>query len=126
MNLADKLLPIPPTPAFARQVDAGLIDVPGSMLLLGRNGVRRFVLSTVTRAKLAMGVARARRSNGIFHLWFHPSNFYYRREEQFATLAWFLEHAAEQAGRGHIEIRTMGACARNVAAADAGPARILQ
>jgi hypothetical protein len=64
MNLADKSLPIPPTLAFARQGDAGLIDIPGSMLLLGRNGVRRFVLSTVTRAKLAMDLARARWSNG--------------------------------------------------------------
>lgn len=126
-NLADKALPIPPTPAFARQCDGGLIDIPGSMLLLSRNGARRFVLSTVTRAKLAMGLARARRGNGIFHLWFHPSNFYYRREEQFATLAWFLDHAAEEAGRGHIEIRTMAACARDfAAAADAQPSRVLQ
>jgi hypothetical protein len=57
------------------------------------------------------GLARACRSGGTFHLWFHPSNFYYRRDEQLATLAWFLEHAANEASRGHVDIRTMGSYA---------------
>jgi len=54
-----------------------------------------------------LGLERARRAGGTFHLWFHPSNFYYRRDEQLATLAWFLERAADEASRGHIEFRTM-------------------
>jgi hypothetical protein len=91
----------------------GLIDVPGSMLLMGRNGVRRFVLPAVTRAKLKLGLDHARQSGGIFHLWFHPSNFYYRREEQLDTLDWFLGHAANEAGKGRIEIRTMGSYAES-------------
>ena len=37
-NFADKLLPIPPTPVTARKNGDGLVDIPGSMLLLGRNG----------------------------------------------------------------------------------------
>ena len=125
-NLADKLLPIPPTPVTARQNDEGLIDIPGSMLLLGRNSVRRFVLAAVTRSKLATGLARARDSKGIFHLWFHPSNFYYRRDEQLATLAWFLEQAAQQASRGDIEILTMGECARRLIEATPPSGRVLQ
>jgi hypothetical protein len=48
------------------------------MLLLGRNGARRFILPTVSRAKLRMGLARAQRTGSI--LWFHPSNFYYQRD----------------------------------------------
>jgi len=107
VNLAHQLLPIPPSAAFA-QKRGPLIDIPGSMLLMGRNGARRFVLPWVTRAKLRAGLARACRSGGTFHLWFHPSNFYYRTEEQVDTLAWFLEHAADEAGRGRIEIRTIG------------------
>lgn len=106
-NLADKALPIPP-PAVAPQTHGDLINLPGSMLLIGRNGARRFVLPAITRAKLAMGLNRAIRTGGVFHLWFHPSNFYYRRQEQFDTLGWFLELAAEQASRGLIEIATMG------------------
>jgi peptidoglycan/xylan/chitin deacetylase (PgdA/CDA1 family) len=106
-NLADKLLPIPPAPAQAEQRGA-LIHIPKSMLLMGRNGLRRFVLPPITRAKLQAGLARAQRSGGIFHFWFHPSNFYYRRDEQLATLDWFLAHAAAEAARGRIELRTMG------------------
>jgi Polysaccharide deacetylase len=109
-NLTDKALPIPP-PSVTPRTRAGLIDVPGSMLLIGRNGVRRFVLPAVTRAKLSMGLSRAMKIGEVFHLWFHPSNFYYRRQEQLDTLAWFLELAAEQASRGRIEIATMGSYA---------------
>ena len=110
VTFADKILPLPPTPARA-QTSGGLIDIPGSMLLPGRDGARRFILPKVSRAKLAMGLAWARRSGQTFHFWFHPCNFYYRAEEQFATLDWFLAHAAEEASRGRIEICTMGAYA---------------
>jgi peptidoglycan/xylan/chitin deacetylase (PgdA/CDA1 family) len=106
-NLAEKALPLPP-PVVQAKRSGGMIDVPGSMLLMARNGVRRFVLPSVTRAKLKTGLERARASGGIFHLWFHPSNFYYRREEQLATLDWFLGHAANEAGQGRVEISTMG------------------
>jgi hypothetical protein len=106
-NLADKALPIPPR-SVTPQTRANLIDVPGSMLLIGRNGARRFVFPAVTRTKLSMGLSRAIRTSEVFHLWFHPSNFYYRRQEQLDTLAWFLELAAEEASRGRIEIATMG------------------
>jgi peptidoglycan/xylan/chitin deacetylase (PgdA/CDA1 family) len=111
-NLIDKALPLPPQPVAATPRDA-LVDIPGSMLLMGRNGVRRFVLPQVTRAKLAAGLERAKRSGQIFHVWFHPSNFYYRRDEQLATLAWFLDRAANDASRGDLEIRMMGSFARN-------------
>jgi peptidoglycan/xylan/chitin deacetylase (PgdA/CDA1 family) len=125
-NLVDKLLPIPPTAVSAHRNSEGLVDIPGSMLLLGRGGARRFVLPTVSRAKLAMGLARARDTQSIFHLWFHPSNFYYRRDEQLATLAWFLEHAADEASRNRLEILTMGECARRLIQAASPPARALQ
>ncbi|MGE4167682.1 MAG: polysaccharide deacetylase family protein [Xanthobacteraceae bacterium] len=109
-NLADKALPIPPR-SVKPQAQAGLIDIPGSMLLMGRNGARRFVLPAITRAKLQMGLTEAKRTGGVFHLWFHPSNFYHRRHEQLETLAWFLELAADEAGRGLIDIATMGSYA---------------
>lgn len=116
-NFADKFLPIAPTPVSAERRGA-MIDIPGSMLLLGRNGARRFIFPAVSRAKLKMGLARARRDNRIFHFWFHPSNFYYRRDEQLATLAWFLEHVAHEVSRGHIEVRTMGSYADELVATD--------
>jgi peptidoglycan/xylan/chitin deacetylase (PgdA/CDA1 family) len=106
LTFADKILPLPPTPARAEK-NGGLVDIPGSMLLPGRDGVRRFIFPAVSRAKLAMGLAWARRSRQTFHFWFHPCNFYYRADEQFATLDWFLRRAAEEASRGRIEICTM-------------------
>jgi peptidoglycan/xylan/chitin deacetylase (PgdA/CDA1 family) len=109
-NLADKLLPVPPATAGAERRGA-LIHVPKSMLLMGRNGPRRFVLPAITRAKLKAGLRRAQASGGIFHFWFHPSNFYYRGAEQLATLDWFLGYAASEAARGCIELRTMGSYA---------------
>jgi hypothetical protein len=109
-NLVDKLLPIPPALAGIER-RGELIHIAKSMLLMGRNGPRRFVLPFVTRAKLAAGLRRAEVTGGIFHLWFHPSNFYYRGEEQLATLDWFLGHAANEAARGRIELRTMGSYA---------------
>jgi peptidoglycan/xylan/chitin deacetylase (PgdA/CDA1 family) len=109
-NLADKLLPIAPCPATVER-RGELIHIPRSMHLMGRNGLRRFVLPPVTRAKLRAGLERAQATGGIFHLWFHPSNFYYRRDEQLATLGWFLDHAANEAARGRIEFRTMGSYA---------------
>jgi len=109
-NLVDQILPIPPHPALARPRD-GLVELEKSMLLMGRNGVRRFILPNATRAKFQLGLERACRTGGIFHFWFHPSNFYYRRDEQLATLAWCLERAANAASLGRIEIRTMGSYA---------------
>ena len=111
-NFIDQFLAIPPRPAFVAKFGA-LIDIPGSMQLIGRNGLRRFVLPAMTRAKLAAGLDLARRSGGTFHLWFHPSNFYYRGDEQLDLLAWFLGRAAEEAGRGRIEFRTMGSYAQD-------------
>lgn len=109
-NFADKFLPVPPSPVSAVKHGA-LVNIPGSMLLLGRNGPRRFILPTVSRAKLLMGLVRTQRTGRIFHLWFHPSNFYYRRDEQLATLRWFLDHAARAVSGGRIEVRTMGSYA---------------
>jgi hypothetical protein len=109
-NYVDQFLPVPPQPSFPEALGQ-LVDIPGSMQMLGRNGLRRFLLPQVTRAKLLLGLERARRGGGTFHLWFHPSNFYYRRGEQLATLAWFLERATDEASRGRIEFRTMSSYA---------------
>jgi hypothetical protein len=42
----------------------------------------------------------------IFHLGFLPSDFYYRRDEQFATLVSALERAATEARQERSSIRT--------------------
>lgn len=106
-NLVDKALPIAPPAVFASG-DQGLIRLPGSMLLMGRQGVRRLVPRRMMGKKLERGVAAAIEVGGTFHLWFHPSNFYHRPDTQFALLDAFLAMVGRQREQGRIEVRTMG------------------
>jgi peptidoglycan/xylan/chitin deacetylase (PgdA/CDA1 family) len=105
-NLADKVLPVPPAVVLPILHD-GLVELPSSMLLMARNGLRRAVHPGALYAKAALGIERARRACGIFHLWFHPSNFYYDTPTQLATLEKILRTAADLRDRGRFGIRAM-------------------
>jgi peptidoglycan/xylan/chitin deacetylase (PgdA/CDA1 family) len=110
-NLADKILPIPP--AVVAPIDHGdVVELPSSMLLMARNGLRRAVHPAAVVAKARLGLTRARRTGGAFHLWFHPSNFYYDTERQLETLGSILGSAARMRDQGEIEIRPMSSFAR--------------
>ena len=109
-NLVDKLVPIPPVPVSPSMHD-GLVELPSSMLLLARKGARRMVHPALVLAKAKRGLERARETGKSFHLWFHPSNFYYDSDVQFQTLARILEHAAAMRDRGDFEIRPMSSFA---------------
>jgi peptidoglycan/xylan/chitin deacetylase (PgdA/CDA1 family) len=105
-NFADKVVPIPP--AVVRPIDhGGLIELPTSMLLLSKKGLRRAVPRASLVAKALFGLERARRSGGLFHLWFHPSNFYYDMPEQLETLERIVRRACSLRERGKLAIRTM-------------------
>lgn len=105
-NLADKVLPIPP--AVVHPIDHdGLIELPSSMLLLSRSGLRRAVLPATLIAKARLGLERARRQRGVFHLWFHPSNFYHDTNGQLDALTQILRSACDQRGRGQLAIQPM-------------------
>lgn len=115
-NLADKLLPIPPAAVHpvdhagpGSQLDArgSLVELPSSMLLMARNGLRRAIHPASIVGKARLGLRAARRAGGTFHLWFHPSNFYYEPEAQLATLAEIVAAAAAMRDRGELEIRPM-------------------
>ena len=47
----------------------------------------------------------------LFHLWFHPSNFWNDTEQQFATFEQFAAHAADLVERGELVIKPMAAFA---------------
>jgi len=134
-NLADKLLPIPPSPVqpidhpiddpMAAPVESAerdtggrapgnapaaarvLVELPSSMLLMARNGLRRAIHPASIAGKARLGLRAARRAGGTFHLWFHPSNFYYEPEAQLATLADIVAAAAAMRDHGRLEIRAM-------------------
>lgn len=102
-NLLDKALPVPPAIVFP--TDHGpLRELPGSMQLLSRNGARRLVTRASTLAKVRQGLAAARASGGVFHFWFHPSNFYYDMERQLDTLSRILKLASTLRAQDEIEI----------------------
>jgi len=87
--------------------DAVLVELPSSMLLMARNGLRRAIHPASIIGKARLGLRAARRTGGIFHLWFHPSNFYYEPDRQLATLEGIVAAAAAMRDRGQLEIRTM-------------------
>ncbi|MEX0935049.1 MAG: polysaccharide deacetylase family protein [Candidatus Paceibacterota bacterium] len=93
---------------------SGLINIPDSMLLIGRNGVRRLIFPPLIKLKATNGLRRAMRRGEIFHLWFHPSNFSYDTETQFDIFESILREADRLRSRGTLEIDTMGGVARNL------------
>jgi hypothetical protein len=65
----------------------------------------------VAALKAKLGLTAASRGGGTFHLWFHPSNFYYDLERQLDTLGDIVKTAAQMRDRGEIEIRPMSSYA---------------
>jgi peptidoglycan/xylan/chitin deacetylase (PgdA/CDA1 family) len=109
-HLLDHFIPYSPT-VVPKQHANGLVLFPDSMLLLGRNGLRKFIPAWLVEWKARRGITQAIRRNEVFHLWFHPSNFSYDTDTQFAILEQILASVAEARERGVLEVRTMGAVA---------------
>jgi len=110
-NLAEKAVPIAAPTVLPVAHEDGLIELPSSLLLLGRSGARRIVHPQVLRAKLRNSVARAADRRECFHLWFHPSNFYEGMETQLETLEVVLSEASRRRARGELDVRTMASFA---------------
>ena len=109
LSLIDKLLPIPPTVVLPIVHQNGIIELPCSMLLIGRNGLRRFIHPKVLTMKVKFGLNSAISKNALFHLRFHPSNFHYQTESQFEVLENILIYANQLRDKNAINICTMGA-----------------
>ena len=108
LNLAYFLLGVPPRTVTATVDEFGSVNVPDSMLLLGRGGIRRCVSAETLSSMASAGLERAARSGETFHLWFHVSNFAYRTDGQFSVLENILGHAGRLREDGRLEVRTVG------------------
>jgi hypothetical protein len=108
LNIAEKALALPSPVVRPLHHENGLVELGSSMLLLGRSGPRRVVSPAAVRKKLVEGVRRAATEGAIFHLWFHPSNFYDEPETQFELLESCLSEAASLRSRGELDVRPMG------------------
>ena len=105
-NLVDKMFPIAPQ-VVKPDYSTDICNLPGSMLFFGRKGVRKFVNSDVMSKKLEKGLNTAVFENAVFHLWFHPSNFWHDTDQQFRTFERFIAKALELSSVGHLEIKPM-------------------
>jgi len=106
-NLGDKIAPIPPATVTPLVHSNGLVELPSSMLLMGRSGMRRLVRPEAMVWKARLGLRSAARTGRCFHLWFHPSNFYHETEVQLEVLEQIVGAAARMRDREQLEIRTM-------------------
>ena len=106
--LVDYLLAVTPPVVSPSTGGDGLVNIPDSMLLLGRNGVRRFVPAGNLVRMATAGLDRAATTHGIFHLWFHPANFAYQMDTQFAVVERILDHARMLREREVLRLLTMG------------------
>lgn len=87
---------------------SGLIAIPGGMLLLGRNGLRKLIQPSFVIKKANNSLQSAAKNHKIFHLWFHPSNFAYDTDTQFEILEEILTTAKSL----NIKIMTMSEIAQ--------------
>ena len=119
-NLLTFVLGIPPgTVVPTRDRATGLVNVPDSMLLMSRNGLRRLIRRGNLVRMAGAGLDCAAKSGRTFHLWFHPSNFSHHTEEQLGVLEDILRHAVLLRDKGQLELLTMGDHARRLSSPDA-------
>jgi peptidoglycan/xylan/chitin deacetylase (PgdA/CDA1 family) len=116
-HLADHALGLAAPVVEARERLPGLWNVPGSMMLFPRGGLRDVVTFDARVRKARATLARAARGGKIFHLWFHPFNLTVGRAGMFAALRRILEAVAREREAGRIETLTMGQLAGAAGAA---------
>ena len=109
-NLLDKILPVTPPLVEAQARSFGehrAVALPSSTLLLGRDGLRRLALPSVSKLRWLRALENATRQRKVFHPWFHPSNFYTDAETQFSILETLFRAAAGKRDAGVLRIATM-------------------
>lgn len=87
--------------------DAGLWNVPGSMMYFPMHGVRAAIPVSRRVKRAIRGIDRAAAERKIFHLWFHPTNLAIHTAELMEGLEAILAHAAELVRNGVLEIAPM-------------------
>ncbi len=84
----------------------GVVAIPSSYPLLGREGMRRAVSRASRVARLERGLDAAARDGAVLHVWTHPHAF--ATAAAFDDLAATLDAVARRRDRGDVEVLTMG------------------
>jgi hypothetical protein len=106
-HVLDYVLPFAPPVVMPTMHASGLLNIADSMLLLRREGIRKWVPSFMLKTKAVKGLQRAVSEKAIFHLWFHPFNFAFHTEEQFAIFEHILREAYMLRNEGKLDVHTM-------------------
>lgn len=108
-HFVDQALGIAPPVSRPTEHLPGLWRVPGSALLMGRTGMRRYVPAGARIHKAKLGLRRAAEQDAVFHLWTHPFNLSSDREYMLGVLEGILRAATEARDRDQLRIAPMGA-----------------
>ena len=95
-------------------VQNGAVAIPGSLMLRYAGGWRKYIPDAMRLQRLRRGLALARRTNGIFHVWFHPENMYAERPRIENVVATFCQELGKLVASGEVRCLTMGELAREV------------
>lgn len=104
-------------PPVSRPVERlpGLWNIPGSSLFLHRTGARRYVSHAARVHRARLGIRRAIRDGGVFHLWTHPFNVASDPRYLLGALDDILKSAVAERDRGRLTIEPMSAIAERCA-----------
>lgn len=106
-HLIDQTLAITPPVSTPSERVPGLWNIPGSMLLMHRSGIRRAVSLQARVAKARAGIRRAVRERAVFHLWTHPFNVASDAAFMLDALEHILRDAARLRDRGELVVESM-------------------
>jgi peptidoglycan/xylan/chitin deacetylase (PgdA/CDA1 family) len=115
-HLADQLLGLPPPVSTPSEKLPGLWNVPGSALLIHRDGPRRAITMAARLRKVRSGIERAATSGQTFHLWTHPFNLAGDPRYMLETLDRTLHLVVQARDRGELATATMAEIATRAAA----------
>ena len=106
-NLADKIFPFKTNSIKPINHKCGLIEIPSSLLLISRDGFKFPVSNLNMYYKIKCGIELAIKNKECFHLWFHPSNFYFKSHKQFILLNDILTFVTSKRDRGLLDVKLM-------------------
>jgi peptidoglycan/xylan/chitin deacetylase (PgdA/CDA1 family) len=118
-HLWDVITAATPAVALPEITDAGLWNIPASMIYFPMHGLRRYIPISTRVTRAVKGLEAASRRKRVFHLWFHPTNLADQTDAMFSGLRRILGHACVLRARGDIEILSMKSLlTKNVAIPD--------
>jgi peptidoglycan/xylan/chitin deacetylase (PgdA/CDA1 family) len=96
------------TPPVSKPVERdGVLEIPGSQVFRPSHGGWQFTPGDSSVARAKKGLQRAARTDGLFHLWFHPFNLGHEPGRDLERLEQVLTAVRELVEQDEIECQRM-------------------